>query len=259
MKTTNHHYHAVIIGGGVVGCTIARELSKYKVNVAVLEKEDDVGWGISCRNSGVVHAGFNNRSGTLMARLCVEGNKSFKELCHQLDVPYKKIGKLVVAKKKEEIEGLQKLKQQGDANGVNNLQIINLNEVKRLEPNIEGIAALYSSETAITSPYLLTIALAENALDNGVSFFLNTEVESITRLNNSRFKIITNNVTNIVEGKELFQKLEKICRRFLSIPIHHLGSLSADPKLIQSTRSQKIVMKQYPRAVISKEIKNISA
>jgi len=107
MKPKNNHFDMVIIGGGVVGCAIARELSKYKVNVAVLEKEDDVGWGISCRNSGVVHAGFNNKPGTLMARLCVEGNKSFKELCKQLDVPYKKIGKLVVAKKKEEMKGFK--------------------------------------------------------------------------------------------------------------------------------------------------------
>jgi len=191
MKAINNHYDVVIIGGGVVGCAIARELSKYKVSIAVLEKEDDVGWGISCRNSGVVHAGFNNKPGTLMAKFCVGGNKSFAELCHQLDVPYKKIGKLVVAKKKEEIKGLQKLKQQGDTNGVDNLQIIDLNEVKRLEPNVEGIAALYSPETAITSPYSLTIALAENALDNGVSFFLNTQVKSITRLNNSHFKINT--------------------------------------------------------------------
>jgi glycerol-3-phosphate dehydrogenase len=192
MKATNNYYDVVIIGGGVVGCAIARELSKYKVSVAVLEKEDDVGWGISCRNSGVVHAGFNNKPGTLMAQFCVEGNKSFAELCSQLDVPYKKIGKLVVAKKKEEIKELQKLKQQGDANGVDNLQIIYLNEVKRLEPNIEGITALYSPETAITSPYLLTIALAENALNNGVSFFLNTQVKSITKLNNSHFRIKTN-------------------------------------------------------------------
>jgi len=192
MKATKNHYDAVIIGGGMVGCAIARELSRYKISVAVLEKEDDVSWGTSCRNSGVVHAGFNNRPGTLMAKFCVEGNKSFAELCLQLDVPYKKMGKLVVAKKKEEIKDLQKLKQQGDANGVDNLQIIDYSEVKRLEPNIEGIAALYSPETAITSPYLLTIALAENALNNGVSFFLNTRVESITRLNNSHFKIITN-------------------------------------------------------------------
>ena len=192
MKPKNNHFDMVIIGGGVVGCAIARELSKYKVNVAVLEKEDDVGWGISCRNSGVVHAGFNNKPGTLMARLCVEGNKSFKELCKQLDVPYKKIGKLVVAKKKEEMKGLQKLKQQGDVNGVKNLQIIGFKEMKRLEPNIEGVAALYSPETAITSPYLLTIALAENALANGVSFFLNTEVKSIVKLKNPDFRINTN-------------------------------------------------------------------
>ena len=192
MKAINNHFDIVIIGGGVVGCAIARELSKYKVNVAVLEKEDDVGWGISCRNSGVVHAGFNNKPGTLMAKFCVEGNKFFAELSHQLDVPYKKIGKLVVAKKKEEIKGLQKLKQQGDTNGVNKLQIIDLNEVKKLEPNIKGIAALYSPETAITSPYLLTIALAENALDNGVKFFLNTKVKNISNFNRSRFKIITN-------------------------------------------------------------------
>ena len=192
MKAINNHYDVVIIGGGVVGCAIARELSRYKTSIAVLEKEDDVGWGISCRNSGVVHAGFNSKPGTLMAKFCVEGNKSFAELCNQLDVPYKKIGKLVVAKKKEEIKGLQKLKQQGDTNGVNNLQIINLNEVKRLEPNIEGIAALYSPETAITSPYLLTIAFAENALDNGARFFLNTEVKSIAKLKNSDFRINTN-------------------------------------------------------------------
>lgn len=192
MKTSNQDYHIIIIGGGVIGCAIARELSKFKLKIAVLEKEDDVGWGTSCRNSGVVHAGFNNKPGTLMAKLCVEGSKSFENLCYQLEVPYHKIGKLVVAQKKEEIKGLQKLKQQGDANGVDNLQIIDFKELKRLEPNLIGMAALYSPETAITSPHLLTIALAENSLNNGVSFFLNTEVKAISRLNNSCFKITTN-------------------------------------------------------------------
>ncbi len=192
MKIKNNHFDVAIIGGGVIGCAVARELCKYKINVAVLEKEDDVGWGTSCRNSGVVHAGFNNRPGTLMAKFCVEGNKFFKELCSQLDVPYKKIGKLVVAKEKKEINELQKLKQQGDTNRADNLQIIGFDEVKRLEPNIEGIAALYSPDTAITSPYLLTIALAENALNNGTSFFLNTEVKNITKSNNLHFKITTN-------------------------------------------------------------------
>jgi glycerol-3-phosphate dehydrogenase len=192
MKTTNNHFDVVIVGGGVVGCAIARELSRYKTSIAVLEKEDDIGWGISCRNSGVVHAGFNNKPGTLMAKFCVEGNKSFAELCQELDVPYKKIGKVVVAQKKEEIKELKKLKTQGEKNKVEGLQIIDCNKLKSLEPNVKGIAALYSPETAITSPYLLTIALAENALTNGVSFFLNTEVKSIAKLKNSDFRINTN-------------------------------------------------------------------
>lgn len=127
-----------------------------------------------------------------MAQFCVEGNKSFAELCRQLDVPYKKIGKVVVAQRKEEIGELKKLKTQGEKNKVEGLQIIDSNELKRLEPNVRGVAALYSPETAITSPYLLTIALAENALDNGVSFFLNTEVKSIAKLRNSDFRINAN-------------------------------------------------------------------
>jgi len=192
MKAKGNYFDAVIIGGGVVGCAIARELSRCKISVAVLEKEDDVGWGISCRNSGVIHAGFNYKPGTLRAQLCVEGNRSFAKLCQEIDVPYKKIGKVVVAQKKEEIGGLKKLKSRGENNKVDGLQIINSTELKRLEPNVKGIAALYSPETAITSPYLLTIALAENALANGVSFFLNTEVKNIAKLKNSDFRINTN-------------------------------------------------------------------
>jgi len=192
MKAVNNHYDVVVIGGGVVGCAIARELSRYKLSIALLEKEADVGWGISCRNSGVVHAGFNYKPGTLRAQLCVKGNKSFAKLCQELDVPYKKIGKVVVAQKKGEIRELKKLKAQGEKNKVEGLQIINSTELKRLEPNVKGIAALYSPETAITSPYLLTIALAENALRNGVCFFLNTEVKSIAKLRNSDFRINTN-------------------------------------------------------------------
>ncbi|MEA1939245.1 MAG: NAD(P)/FAD-dependent oxidoreductase [Candidatus Caldatribacteriota bacterium] len=192
METTNNHYDVVIIGGGVVGCAIARELSRYKISVALLEKEADVGWGISCRNSGVVHAGFNYKPGTLRAQLCVKGNRSFAKLCQELDVPYKKIGKVVVAQKKEEVEELKRLKTQGEKNGVEELEIIDSDKLKKLESNVKGIAALYSPETAITSPYLLTIALAENALRNGVSFFLNTEVKNIAKLRNSNFKINTN-------------------------------------------------------------------
>jgi len=191
MQKKNNHFDVIVIGGGVVGCAIARELSKYHINVAVLEKEADVGWGTSCRNSGVVHAGFNNKPGTLMARLCVEGNTSFAELCRQLDVPYQKQGKLVVARENDEIPTLEHLKRQGETNGVRNLEIIDTHEMKKLESNVRGIAALYSGETAVTAPYLLTIALAENALENGTVFFLNSEVKNIRRPGAASFEIHT--------------------------------------------------------------------
>ncbi|ODS38410.1 MAG: FAD/NAD(P)-binding oxidoreductase [Candidatus Altiarchaeales archaeon WOR_SM1_86-2] len=176
-----HNFDVIIIGGGVVGCAIARELSKYKVKAALLEKESDVAMGASGANSGVVHAGFYVRHGTLKAKMNMGGHRLFERMCGDLDVPYKKVGKLIVAKNEDEIEGLSKLKDQGDANGVRGLKIIKSHEIKKLEPNVNGTAALYSPNSAITSPYLLTIALAENAKDNGIEIFLDTEVIDIEK------------------------------------------------------------------------------
>lgn len=193
MKSQYRKFDIIIIGAGVVGCSIARELSRFKVKVAVLEKGNDVGWGASCRGSGVIHAGFNNQPGTLMARYCVKGNQSFHKLAAELDIPYKKIGKLVVAKKSNEVPALEKLKKQGKMNGVKNLAIVGENEIKAMEPNLRGKAALYSPETAITSPYLYTIALAENSLLNGVQFFLNYQVKNIKKKNTGQFVISNQN------------------------------------------------------------------
>lgn len=192
-KKKEDRFDVIVIGAGVVGCSIARELSRFKVKVAVLEKERDVGWGSSCRNSGVIHTGFNNKPGTLMAKYCVEGNQKFHNIAQELDVPFKKTGKLVVAKKNNEITELKKLKKQGELNGVKNLEIIGEQEIKKLESNVRGVAALLSPETAITSPYLYTIALAENALKNGVRFYLNTEVKNIEKKANGDFLLKTTN------------------------------------------------------------------
>lgn len=175
-------YDAIIVGAGVVGCAIARELSRLDLKIAVLEKEPDVGWGASCRNSGVVHSGYNNTPGSLMAKFCVMGNEGFEALCNELDVPYKKTGKLVVADGPEEMPALERLKTQGDANGVKGLEIIDGERVRKLEPHLEhAYAAMLSPNSAITSPYHLTIALAENAISNGVEFFLTHELEEIRR------------------------------------------------------------------------------
>ena len=170
----------VIIGAGVIGCAVARELARYRLDIIVLEKESDVGQGISARNSGVVHAGFNCEAGTVKAGLCVEGCRRFGDFCEELGVPYRKTGKLVVALDDRDREGLRRLKETGEKNGVEGLEIIETEErIRRLEPNIRGVAAMISPWTAITSPYLLTVALAENALANGVRFFLDTKVTEI--------------------------------------------------------------------------------
>lgn len=184
----SEEFDIVIIGAGVVGCAIARELSKYNLKVAVLEKESDAGMGTSGRNSGVVHAGFNCATGTLKAALCVKGCRRFEKYCRELGVPYKRTGKLVVAFDDEDLTRLRKLKDTGERNGVEGLRIVNKDEMNRLQPNIGGIAAMYSPWTAVTSPCSLTIALAENAVANGVRFFLGTKVESIGK-SSGRFVI----------------------------------------------------------------------
>jgi glycerol-3-phosphate dehydrogenase len=177
----NQVFDVTIIGAGAVGCATARELSRYRLNIAVLDRESDVGAGTSGRNSAVVHAGFNNKPGSLMARLCVAGNLGFEALCKELDVPYKKTGKLVVAFDDEDIEGIRRLMENGRSNGVPGLTFLSGEEARKLAPKVGGIAAMHSAETAIISPFIYSVALAENAAANGVRFFFNAEVRGISR------------------------------------------------------------------------------
>ncbi|MCC3863612.1 NAD(P)/FAD-dependent oxidoreductase [Terrisporobacter petrolearius] len=178
MKNT---YDIAIIGGGVVGSSIAREFSKYNLSTCVLEKELDVCCETSGRNSGVLHAGFNNKPGTLMAKFCVEGNQKFDEVANELDIPFKRSGKLVVGFTNDDKEKLIKMKEQGEANNVFGLEIINKDRIKELSPFIEGEFALYSPSTGILNPFIYTIAMAENAVENGVNYFLGNEVLNIKK------------------------------------------------------------------------------
>lgn len=174
-------FDVLIIGGGAVGCAVARELTRSRLRVAVLEKESDVAAGTSGRNSAVVHAGFNNRPGTLMAQLCVEGNVGFEALCRELDVPYRKTGKLLVAFSDAELDTLRRLLAQGERNGCKGLRMVGRDEAETLAPNVGGIGGLYSPNTAIFDPFLYTVALAENAAVNGAKFFLEHEVTAIRK------------------------------------------------------------------------------
>ena len=174
-------FDVLIIGGGAVGCAIARELSRYDLRIALLEKEADVAAGTSGRNSAVVHAGFNNRTGSLMAKYCVEGNEGFEALCAELDVPYQKTGKLLVAFCEEELQTLEKLVRRGEENGCKGLRLIGKEEFSAMAPNVGGIGAMISPNTAIFDPFRYTVALAENAVKNGVRVCLNTEVTAISK------------------------------------------------------------------------------
>lgn len=166
----------------MIGTAIARTLSKYKLNVALVEKEAEVGFGTSKANSGIIHAGFHDPPGTLKAKLCIAGNAMFDQLCKELDVPFKRCGGLLVALRVQKLKVLEELKAQGGVNGVRGLKIIKDNSLFQMEPSLtrEAKAALYAPTVGIISPYELTIALAENAQQNGVRIFLDAKVKNIT-------------------------------------------------------------------------------
>mgnify|MGYP003300454227 FL=1 len=187
-------YDVIIIGAGVSGAASARELSRYKVNICVLEKEDDVCCGTSKANSAIVHAGYDAANGSLMAKLNVRGNEMMGDLAKELDFPFKRNGSLVICRAEEDMPNLQALYERGVKNGVKDLRIISKEEVLELEPNItdEVVAALYAPTGGIVCPFNMNIALAENANVNGVEFKFNTEVQDIKKVED-HFEIQTNN------------------------------------------------------------------
>ena len=173
-------FDVLIIGAGVVGSAAARELSKYQLKIGVLEKHPDVCCETSARNSGVLHAGFNNKPGSLMAKFCVEGNAGFDQLAKELDIPYKRTGKLVVGFTEEDKAKLLKMKETGEANGIVGLEIVDKAFIQEKAPMVKGEFALWSPTTAILSPFIYTVALAENAAKNGVQFFFEHPVTDIS-------------------------------------------------------------------------------
>lgn len=179
-------FDVIVIGGGVVGASVLRELCKYKLKACLLEKESDVCLGASRANSGVVHAGFDAPIGSKKAKFNVLGNKMMEGLCKDLGVKYKKNGSLVVAFSAEDLKTLQELKERGEKNGVEELEIISKEELKALEPNVsdEALGALYAKTGGIVCPYELTIALIGNAMDNGAELFLDYEVASAEKTQN---------------------------------------------------------------------------
>ncbi len=172
----------VIVGAGVTGAAIARELSRYDLQVVVLEKEADVGAGGSSKaNTAIVHAGYDAPPGTWKAKLNVRGVELYDQMCGELEVPYKKTGTLVVAVAEDQVAHLEDLLERGRINGVPELEIIGRERLLQMEPHInpEAVAALYAPGAGIVNPFELTVALAENAVMNGVQVFLSQPVTDI--------------------------------------------------------------------------------
>lgn len=174
-------YDVAVVGAGVVGGLIARELSRFNISVALLEKCNDVAMGTTKANSAIVHGGFDAQNGTLKAKLNVKGTALMPEVCEKLHVPFKNNGSLVVAFSDSEMEHIKVLFDRGVKNGVPGLSVIDREELRRIEPNIsdEAVGALLCESAGIVCPYELTIAAVENAVTNGVEFIRNCEVEAI--------------------------------------------------------------------------------
>lgn len=172
----------IIIGGGVIGCGIARELARYQADVLLLERGNDVSVGTSKANSGIVHGGYDAKPGTLKAKYNVMGNAMFDELSRELDFPFRRNGSIVLCFDESQIGGLEELLNRGITNGVKGMYIVKgSDEIKKLEPYVsdKAVAALVVPSGGIVSPYEMTVAYAENAAVNGVEFRFLSEVTSV--------------------------------------------------------------------------------
>jgi len=180
---SSNMYDIIIIGAGVSGSAIARELAKNKRRIAVLERALDICEGSSKANSGIVHAGYDAVPGTLKAKLNIEGNRMMETLSKELDFSFTKTGSFVITFEEEGKEKLQELYDRGVINGVSGMQILAGDEVRAMEPQLSDdvIAALYAPSAGIVCPFGMNIAFAENAVVNGVDFYLDTEVTSIEK------------------------------------------------------------------------------
>ncbi|MFI3168924.1 MAG: NAD(P)/FAD-dependent oxidoreductase [Faecalibacterium sp.] len=174
-------YDAIVIGGGVVGSAIARELARYQLSIAVLEKNRDVCFETSGRNSAVLHGGFAYDTSSLKAKLCVEGNREFDAVAAELDVPFKRTGKVLVGNTPEDMAQLERTMAQGAKNGAQRLELIDEAMLHALIPAVVGKFALLSKNSGILDPFAYTIALAENAVQNGASYHLGAKVTAIAR------------------------------------------------------------------------------
>jgi glycerol-3-phosphate dehydrogenase len=187
---TPEKFDALIIGAGVTGAAIARELSKYKLRVLLLEKEVEPAFGVSKSNSGIIHAGTQNHPGTLKGRLCVEGNRLMREIASDLGVHFVEVGQLIVVFNLDDIPALEKIKTEGEELGIKGMEIVDRAWIEEHEPSLGPavVAALHVPSAGIISPYRLVYDLTENAVKNGVVLKTSHRVTGIRRVNEDGYR-----------------------------------------------------------------------
>lgn len=177
MEKRKNSVQVAIVGGGIIGTAVARELSRYKLDVLLIEAEAEVGWGTTKANSGIVHGGFHEEPGTLKAKYCLPGNQMYPKLCEELNVSFEQSGILLVARSEDELKVVRSYYERGKDRGVN-VRLLSKEEVLTQEPNLSSdiVGALFAPEGGAVMPFELAAALMENAVQNGVNYMVNAEV-----------------------------------------------------------------------------------
>ena len=186
-------YDVLIIGAGVVGTAIARRLSRYQLKIAILEAENDVAMGSSKANSAIVHGGYAEANAKLKGRVCYQGRRQYAQLDKELNFGFRETGSLVITMDEADLPRLEAIKENGEKNGLPDLEILEHDEILAIEPNVNPDVkyALYCKGAGVCSPYEMTVALAENAIHNGAELFLNSAVTGIDVADDGTFVVHT--------------------------------------------------------------------
>ena len=243
-------YDVIIIGGGVIGASIARELSRYKLKAAILEKEEELAFGVSKSNSGIIHPGTQNPVNSLKGRLCVQGNVLTRKISKELGMDFKEVGELIVAFNEEDRLKLVQLKNEAEVLGVPRLRVVDRAWLRRNEPNLsrEVVAALYAPTAGIISPYRWAYGLAENAARNGVEIHTLTKVENI--LTHSRA-----GGGNMVENFEIYTSKGEFRSRYV---INAAGLFADDVSRMAGIDDFKIRPRIGEEFLLDKKKENIT-
>lgn len=187
------HADVVIIGAGVTGCGIARQLSKYKLDILVLDKEEDISCSTTKCNNGMIHSGYDSKPTSLKAKMNVKGNAMYTQWAEELQFSFKRTGSFVLAFDEEEHKKLEGLLVNGQTNGVPGIALISGDEAREIEPNIseKAISALWTPSAGYVEPYEVCLALMENAIDNGARLRLNCELFDIETSDKKAKTLIT--------------------------------------------------------------------